>query len=146
MNIKEKITSCLTVNSIKECLIKTSKSPSNWVILILTYLVWYRVGMGYSSNQNFDIIVSHQNYIMLLSLVSIIIAVMNPVQLGKLAAIGAITFFVSLITIITYKTWASFFRISMGYYFFCPITLFLFLLQLKHICYFTCNSCNQMSK
>lgn len=133
--------------SAKECMLKMIKSPSNWVIVILTYMLWSLVGMRYSTNQNFSMDVAQQNYVMLLSLVSIAMGLINhQTKLVKLALIGSITFVLSFITLAVTKVGIFWLGYPIGYYLLCPITLFLSLLQIKQICCFACrNYCAQRS-
>jgi hypothetical protein len=63
--------------SIKNCAVKMLKSPSNIALFILTYVIWSMLGMSYSSNQNFDMTVTPQYYVMLLSFISILAALIN---------------------------------------------------------------------
>jgi hypothetical protein len=129
------------VNSIsaKACMLKMLKSPSNWVVVILTYMIWSLVGMRYSTNQNFNMAIAQQNYVMLLSLVSIVMALMNhQTKLVKLALIGSVTFVLSFITLAADKVGIIWLGYPIGYYLLCPITLFLSLMQIKQICSFAC--------
>ena len=125
--------------SSKDCMLGMVKSPSNWVIVILTYIIWSLVGMRYSTNQNFSMDVAQQNYVMLLSLVSITMGLINhQTKLVKLALIGSITFVLSFITLAVTKVGIFWLGYPIGYYLLCPITLFLSLEQIKQICWFTC--------
>jgi len=116
-------------------------SPSNWAIAILTYMIWLLVGMRYSTNQNFNMVTAQQNYVMLLSLVSIIVAFVSyNTRLLKLALIGAITLPISFITVAVSQVGIVWLGIPIGYYVLCPISLFLFLLQIKQItCFAWCQ-------
>lgn len=40
------------------CMSKAVKRPSFWLVLLTTYMLWDMAGMRYSSNQNFDIMVT----------------------------------------------------------------------------------------
>ena len=120
--------------AIKNCTVKMFTSPSNWAIAILTYMTWSLVGMRYSTNQNFNMVTAQQNYVMLLSLVSIIVAFVSyNTRLLKLALIGAITLPISFITVAVSQVGIIWLGIPIGYYVLCPISLFLFLLQIKQI-------------
>ena len=131
---------CMNLESTKSCMMKMIKSPSNWVIVIFTYMIWSLVGMRYSTNQNFDMVTAQQNYVMLLSLVSIIVAFVSyDTRLLKLALIGAITLPVSFVTVAASKVGVIWLGIPIGYYALCPITIFLFLLQIKSISSFVCS-------
>lgn len=141
MIIKESNENKCVINSelVIASILNTLKSPSNWVILVLTYMIWSLVGMRYSSNQNFNMVTAQQDYVMYLSLVSIIVALVNQeTKLIKLALIGSITFATSFVTVAITKVGIIVMGYPVGYYFFCPITLFLSLLQLKQISYFAC--------
>lgn len=127
--------------SAKECMLKMVKSPSSWVIVILTYIIWSLVGMRYSSNQNFDMVTAQQDYVMLLSLVSIAMGLINhQTKLVKLALIGSITFALSFVTLVVTKVGIFWLGYPIGYYLLCPITLFLSLQQVKDICCFACGN------
>jgi len=110
-------------------------------------MIWSLVGKGYSTNQNFSMEVAQQNYVMLLSLVSIAIGLINhQTKLVKLALTGSITFMLSFITLAVTKVGIFWLGYPIGYYLLCPITLFLFLQQIKQICCFACrNYCAQRS-
>jgi len=141
MTIKENNTNKCMISSIasKDCMVKMLKSPSNWVIVVLTYIIWSLVGMRYSTNQNFNMLTAQQNYVMYLSLASIIIATINHnTSLVKLALIGSITFGISFITLAVSQVGIIWLGYPIGYYLLCPITLFLSLLQIKQICSFVC--------
>lgn len=134
-NLETKI--CKAIS--KDCMLGMVKSPSNWAILILTYIIWSLVGMRYSTNQNFSMEMVQQNYVMLLSLVSISMGLINhQTKLVKLALIGSITLMLSFITLVTSRVGIVWFGYPIGYYLLCPITLFLLLEQIKQICYFAC--------
>ena len=139
-NKKEYTNKCFSDSEkLKNCTVKIFTSPSNWVIAILTYIIWSLVGMGYSTNQNFNMVTAQQHYVMLLSLVSIIVAFVSyDTRLLKLALIGAITLPVSFITVAASQVGIIWFEIPIGYCALCPITIFLFLLQVKQICRFAC--------
>ncbi|GAB4165138.1 MAG: hypothetical protein Tsb006_4700 [Rickettsiaceae bacterium] len=118
----------------KGCMIKMVKSPANWLLIILTYMIWSLVGMRYSTNQNFNMVTAQQNYVMLLSLVSIIVALINHnTKLIKLAVIGSATLVLSFVTLAVSQVGLILFGYPVGYYYLCPITLLLFLLQIKDI-------------
>lgn len=126
-------------SSTKECLLRMVKSPSNWAIVILTYIIWSLVGMRYSSNQNFDMVTAQQDYVMLLSLVSIAMGLINhQTKLVKLALIGSITFLLSFVTLAVTKVGIFWLGYPIGYYLLCPLTLLLSLVQIKDICCFAC--------
>ena len=145
MNTKENNTNQGINNSelFKVCIIRALKSPSNWLLIVLTYVIWSLVGMRYSTNQNFNMVVAPQNYIMLLSLVSIVTALMNyTTKLIKLAFIGSLTFVISLVTVVVSQVGIEWLGYPIGYYLLCPISLFLFLLQVKQIsCFSWCKYC-----
>lgn len=129
--------------SIKNCAVKMLKSPSNIVIIILTYMIWSMLGMSYSSNQNFDMVVTPQYYVMLLSFISILVALINyNTKLVLLAMVGAVTVVVSLLAIVTSKIGVICLGYPIGYYALCPMSIFLFLLQIKQItCFAWCQYC-----
>jgi hypothetical protein len=149
MTIKENNANKCTINSktAKDCMLRMVKSPSNWVVLISTYLLWTLVGMRYSSNQNFDMVTAQQDYVMYLSLISIIAGLMHhQTKLIKLALTGAVTVAVSFITVVASKVSVIWLGYPIGNYLLCPITLFLFLQQIRLICCFACrNYCAQRS-
>jgi hypothetical protein len=94
----------LDSKSAQDCVLKMIKSPSNWVIVILTYIIWSLVGMRYSSNQNFDMVIAQQDYVMYLSLISIIAGLIHhQTKLIKLVLIGAVTTALSFITVVVSK-------------------------------------------
>lgn len=129
----------------QDCILKAIKSPSNWVIVILAYMVWSLVGMRYSTNQNFSMELAQQNYVMLLSLASIAMGLINhQTKLVKLALIGSVTFVLSFVTLAATRVGIVWLGYPIGYYLLCPITLFLSLQQIKQICCFACrNYCAQ---
>ena len=131
------------LKSVKNCAVKMLKSPLNIALVILTYVIWSMLGMRYSSNQNFDMTVTPQHYIMLLSVISILAALINyKTKLVLLAIVGAMTFVVSLLSIVTSKIGVIWFGYPIGYYVICPISIFLFLLQIKQItCFAWCQYC-----
>ena len=133
--------------SVKDYILEAAKSPSNWVIVILTYMIWSLVGMRYSSNQNFDMVTAQQDYVMYLSLISIIAGLIHhQTKLIKLALTGAVTIAVSFITVVASKVSVIWLGYPIGYYLLCPITLFLFLQQIRLICCFACrNYCSWIS-
>lgn len=141
--MEEKNQSICTINSelAKACAMKMVKSRSNWVMLVLTYIIWCLVGLRYSTNQNFDMVIAQQNYVMYLSLASIIVALVNrQTSLVKLAMIGSVTFVISFVTVVLSKVGVTIFGYPIGYYLFCPVTLFLMLLQVKEIiCFSRCK-------
>lgn len=95
------------------------------------------LGMRYSSNQNFDMVVMPQYYILSLSLVSILTALINSNRkLMVLAMVASITVVISFLTIVTSKTGIRLLGYPVGYYALCPMSLLLFLLQIKQITYF----------
>lgn len=78
-----------------------------------------------------------QNYIMLLSLVSIVIGFINhQTKLAKLSFIGSITFVLSFLTLAVSKVGIYWFGYPVGYRLLRPLTLLLFLVQIKDICFF----------
>ena len=145
MNGKNKNTDKCHGNSesVKNCAVAMLKSPSNIVIIILTYMIWSMLGMSYSSNQNFDMTVPPQYYVMLLSFISILVALINHnTKLVLLAILGAITVVVSLLAIVTSKIGVIWFGYPIGYYALCPMSIFLFLVQIKQItCFAWCQYC-----
>lgn len=145
MNNKYKnIDKCFgNLESAKDCIMKALKSPSNWALIIVTYMIWSLVGMRYSSNQNFDMVVAQQHYMMLLSVVSILSGLINhTTKLVKLAFIGAISTAISFLTIAVSKVGITWLGYPIGYYVLCPMSLFLFLLQIKQItCFAFCKYC-----
>lgn len=145
MNGKNKnIDKCYgNLESVKNCAVKMLKSPSNIVLIILTYVTWSMLGMSYSSNQNFDMTVTPQYYVMLLSVISILAALINyNTKLVLLAIVGAITVVVSLLAIVTSKIGVICLGYPIGYYALCPMSIFLFLLQIKQItCFAWCQYC-----
>lgn len=125
--------------SFKTCMQKMLKSPLNWAIVILTYGVWLLVGMRYSTNQNFNMVTAQQGYIMHLSIASVIVGIVSSnTHLAKLTLLGVVTFFISFITVVVSQVRIICFGYPIGYYFFCPLTLCLFFLQIKEICGFAC--------
>ena len=64
--------------NVKNNLISHIRKPSNWFIIVGTYLIWLMLGMRYSSNNNFDLVVMSHLYMLLTSLVSIIVGIINP--------------------------------------------------------------------
>lgn len=131
------------LESVKNRAVKMLKSPSNIVIIILTYMIWSMLGMRYSSNQNFDMTVTPQYYVMLLSVISILAALINyNTKLVLLAIVGAMTVVVSLLAIVTNKIGVIWLGYPIGYYALCPMSIFLFLLQIKQItCFAWCQYC-----
>ena len=124
---------------VKNYIQKILQSPSNWLVVVMTYFIWSLVGMRYSSNQNFDMVIANQHYVMLLSLVSILAALINhTTKLIKLAFIGSISILASFLTVVISKVGIIWLGYPIGYYFLWPITLYLFLLQLKEISCFAC--------
>lgn len=126
------------IEAVKNYTVKILKSPSNWALIIITYLIWSILGLSYSTNQNFDMTVTPQYYVMLLSIVSILSGLLNHTgALAKLAFIGAIAVVASMLAIITSKTGIICFGYPVGYYLLCPMSVFLFLLQIKYITSFS---------
>lgn len=131
MSFKEEIKNQCSVNS---NIISILKSPSNWLLIFVTYQVWSLLGMRYSSNQNFDMTVIPQYYILLVSSVSILAGLINTDKKHLiLTLLGAITVVVSLLTIVVSKVGVYWFGYPIGYYILCPISVFLFLWQIKRI-------------
>jgi len=90
--------------------------------------------MRYSSNQNFDMTVIPQYYILLVSSISILAGLINTDKKQLiLTLLGAITVVVSLLTIVVSKVGVYWFGYPIGYYILCPISVFLFLWQIKRI-------------
>jgi len=139
---KNNVNKCMiNSKSVKDCIMGAAKSPSNWVIVILTYMIWSLVGMRYSTNQNFDMVTAQQDYVMYLSLISIIAGLIHhQTKLIQLALTGAVTIVVSFITVVASKVSIIWLGYPIGYYLFCPITLFLFLQQIRLICCFACRN------
>ena len=131
------------LGSVKNCAVKMLKSPSNIALTILTYVIWSMLGMSYSSNQNFDMTVTPQYYVMLLSFISILVALINyNTKLVLLAIVGAVTVVVSLLAIVTSKIGVIWLGYPIGYYALCPMSIFLFLVQIKQItCFAWCQYC-----
>lgn len=131
------------LGSVKNCAVKMLKSPSNIALTILTYVILSMLGMSYSSNQNFDMTVTPQYYVMLLSFISILVALINyNTKLVLLAIVGAVTVVVSLLAIVTSKIGVIWLGYRIGYYALCPMSIFLFLVQIKQItCFAWCQYC-----
>ena len=128
------------LESVKNCTVKILKSPSNFALVILTYMIWSMLGMRYSSNQNFDMMVTPQYYVMLLSAISILAALINyNTKLVLLAIVGVIAVVVSLLAVVTSKVGITWLGYPIGYYFLYPMSVFLFLLQIKQITCFAWN-------
>lgn len=127
--------------SIGTTIVRILKSPSNWLLMFVTYEVWSLLGMSYSSNQNFDMVVIPQYYILLVSSISILAGLINiNTKQVILVLAGAITTVISLLTIAISKVGVFFFGYPMGYYVLCPVSVFLFLWQIrKIICFAYCN-------
>ena len=132
----------------KDCILKMLRSPANWVVIAMTYIIWSLVGMRYSTNQNFNMVTAQQNYVMAMSLVSVIIAAFNHnTKLVNLGLIGATTLVISFITVATSQVGVILYGYPIGYYLFCPITIFLFLQQIKQICIFSyCKYCELLKR
>ena len=131
MSFKEEIKNQCSVNS---NIISMLKSPFNWLLMFVTYQVWSLLGMRYSSNQNFDMTVIPQYYILLVSSISILAGLINIDKKQLiLTLLGAITVVVSLLTIVVSKVGIYWFGYPIGYYILCPISVFLFLWQIKRI-------------
>src|SRR4051812_33861900 len=100
MNNKNKIIDKGLDNSelVKNMAMKILKSRSSWGLVIVTYMIWSMLGMRYSSNQNFDMVVMPQYYVLLFSGISILAALIHHnTKLVLLAVIGSITVVVSLL-------------------------------------------------
>jgi hypothetical protein len=111
----------------------------NWSLVLMTILIWFVTSwVLYSSNNNFDMMVSTNHYIMLFALVSIICGMCQRISgmqedAGELIRIAIMSFFLSLLTVITVKIVGIIFWI--GIWVINPLNLFCFLLNIKKLWY-----------
>jgi hypothetical protein len=123
------------------CISKAVKRPSFWLVLLTTYMLWNMAGMRYSSNQNFDIMVTLHHYILFISGISILTGVISyHTKLNSLVMAGAAAVLLSIFAIITNKVGIVWLGYGVGYYLLTPPSIFLFLWQIKtYICFAYCN-------
>lgn len=133
------MTEC-NIRGYKTCLKNGLRKPSNWGVMIATFFIWVLVDLTYAANQNFDMVVTVQTYVMLTSLMSVVVGILsNQVKGQNLVITGAVGIVISLLTIVTMKV---FLTIVAGYLFL-YVSIFLFLLQIK---YFLCFACHAKKK
>ena len=129
------------------CMSKAVKLPSFWLVLLTTYMLWDMVGMRYSSNQNFDIMVTLHHYILFISGISILTGVISyNTKLNSLVMAGVTAILLSIFAIITNKIGIVWLGYPVGYYLLTPLSIFLFLLQIKTYICFAYYNCSELSK
>lgn len=130
------------------CMSKTIKRPSFWLVLLTTYVLWDMTGRRYSSNQNFDMMVTLHHYILFISGISILTGVLSyNTKLNSLVMTGATAVLLSIFTIITNKVGIVWLGYGVGYYLLTPLSIFLFLWQIKtYVCFAYCNCCEGLEE
>ena len=111
-------------------IIKWLLMPHNVSLAIITAILWViMVFLPFNANQNFDMLATVLNNIMYFSSICVAGALIaKNADVGEAAVLSVL---VALFTIIIIKT---LYLSWLGYMILLPITLFRFLLVIKHIC------------
>ena len=110
-------------------IIKWLLMPHNVSLAIITAILWLVLFQPFNGNNNFDIISTILNNIMHFSSICVAGALIaKNADVGEAAVLSVL---VALFTIIIIKT---LYLSWLGYMILLPITLFRFLLVIKHIC------------